>query len=131
MLVPEGLACSMLEQISEEIAECYRRAEKAAEQARQAADETLRQTYLDLERRWILLAHSYELQHRIGDFTAELKRQVAVLKPPHPSMLRVTCPRCGKPMRLERIDPAPEPRRADEMNFRCVCSYTLQLTVDR
>jgi hypothetical protein len=48
----------MLRQLSEEIAECYLRAEQARLQAKQSHD---------MERRWIGLARSYELTERLFD----------------------------------------------------------------
>jgi hypothetical protein len=46
---------------SKEIGECYRLAAEARENASAAADPVIRQDFLDIERRWLLLAH----RHRI------------------------------------------------------------------
>jgi hypothetical protein len=41
---------------SKEIGECYRLAAEARENASAAADPVIRQDFLDIERRWLLLA---------------------------------------------------------------------------
>jgi hypothetical protein len=64
----------MLENLSEEIAECYRRAAEAREWAMRAHDPALKQDFLDMERRWMSLAHSWEFTQRLSDFAAEAKR---------------------------------------------------------
>jgi hypothetical protein len=58
----------MLSKLSEEIAECYRHAENCAQRAKVESDPGLRQDFLDIERRWITLARSYELTERIERF---------------------------------------------------------------
>jgi hypothetical protein len=70
----------MLHQLSEEIAECYLRAEQARLQAKQTHDAALKQESLDMERRWIGLARSYEFTERLFDLhqaktPAELRPQ--------------------------------------------------------
>jgi hypothetical protein len=57
----------MLRQLSEEIAECYLRAEQARLQAKQAHDVAIIQESLDMERRWIGLARSYEFTECLFD----------------------------------------------------------------
>jgi len=37
-------------------------------------DLKLKQDYLDMEGRWLFLAHSYEFTERLGDFSEETKR---------------------------------------------------------
>lgn len=59
----------MLENLSESIRECYRRAEDCERQAALQIDPALRDDFLDTARRWIKLAQSYELTERIGRFT--------------------------------------------------------------
>jgi hypothetical protein len=61
----------MLRQLSEEIAECYVCGEQARLQAKQSHEAALKQESLDMERRWIGLARSYELTERLFDL--ELK----------------------------------------------------------
>jgi hypothetical protein len=66
----------VVRQLSEEIAECYRRAGEARDRANELRDPACRQDLLDMERRWIVLAHGYELTERIsrGSLTDEMKR---------------------------------------------------------
>jgi hypothetical protein len=65
----------VLQNLSEDIAECYRRAAEARERAKAAHDAALKQDFLDMERRWLSLAHSYEFTQRLSDFTREAKRR--------------------------------------------------------
>ena len=61
--------------LTEEIAECYRRAHESRKQADCTPDPSLKQDFLDLERRWLSLARSYEFSEQLSNFTAEVKRQ--------------------------------------------------------
>ena len=65
----------MLPKLTEDIAECYRRAHESREQADCTPDPSLKQDFLDLERRWLSLARSYEFSEQLSNFTAEVKRQ--------------------------------------------------------
>ena len=58
----------MLLKLSEQIAECYRRAEEARRRAQETTDPSIKEDYLGLERRWIFLAHSYEFTERLQRF---------------------------------------------------------------
>jgi hypothetical protein len=64
----------MLQKLTGEIAECYRHASEARERAN-AADAASQEDFHDMERRWLSLAHSYELAERISNFTDEVKRR--------------------------------------------------------
>ena len=64
----------MLQKLTNEIAECYRRAHESREAAKRTSDPSLKQDLLDMERRWISLAHSYEFAERLSNFTAEVRR---------------------------------------------------------
>jgi hypothetical protein len=57
----------MLNKLTVEIAECYRDAEECAQRAQREPDPGLRADFLDMERRWLALARSYE-------FTQQLRR---------------------------------------------------------
>jgi hypothetical protein len=46
--------------------ECYRRAEEARQKAEAASDPYLKADFLDSERRWLYLAHSYEFSERLS-----------------------------------------------------------------
>ena len=64
----------MLNNLSEEICECYRHAENCARKAAAQTDSKIREDFLELEQRWLFLARSYELTERLGDFSDEAKR---------------------------------------------------------
>jgi hypothetical protein len=57
----------MLHHLSEDIAECYLRAEQARHRAKQVEHAALKQESLDMERRWIALARSYEFIESLSD----------------------------------------------------------------
>jgi hypothetical protein len=59
----------MLQRLSEEIRECYRHASEAGTKADSAATEETKVDFLDIERRWLFLAHSYEFSERLSRFT--------------------------------------------------------------
>jgi hypothetical protein len=69
---PLGLA--MLQKLTKEIAECYEHASNSRQRAMQACDAVTKQDFLDMERRWLSLAHSYELAERMSDFTQTIRR---------------------------------------------------------
>jgi hypothetical protein len=60
----------MLQNLSQDVRDCYRRAEDCAEKARGAATEELREDFLRLEKSWLTLAHSYEFTDRLSAFNA-------------------------------------------------------------
>ncbi len=65
----------MLNNLSEKIRECLRHAEDCAQSAAAQTDARLKADFLDMERRWLFLARSYELTEQLTDFSAENKRQ--------------------------------------------------------
>ena len=65
----------MLESVSQQIRDCYNHAEQCAQKAAAQTDPGLRQDFLDMERRWLTLAKSYELSERLGEFSRESKRR--------------------------------------------------------
>jgi hypothetical protein len=65
----------LLENLSEEVRQCYERAEECAGQARVIQDEKLRADYLRLAQGWLKLARSYELWQRLKLFTNEDARR--------------------------------------------------------
>lgn len=67
----------MLNNLSEKIRECYRKAEDCGQKAATETDPELRRGFLDGERRWLLFASSYEFNSRLTDFSAWAKRQTA------------------------------------------------------
>jgi hypothetical protein len=65
----------MLQKLSAQIAYCYQRASECRAKAADAANEAACQEYYELERRWLMLARSYELSERITDFSGEIQRR--------------------------------------------------------
>ena len=59
----EGRALRNL--LSENIRDCYGRAEHCRRRANEQSDPGLRQDFLDCERRWLLLARGYELSEHL------------------------------------------------------------------
>jgi len=66
----------MLKNLSEEICECFRHAEDCARKAAAQSCPKLKQDFLELERRWLYLARSYEFTERLTDLCVETKRNV-------------------------------------------------------
>ena len=61
----------MLLKLSDEISECYRLAAEARQKADAANDPSTKGDFLNLERRWLFLAHSYEFSERLTLFTSQ------------------------------------------------------------
>ena len=125
----------MLRKVPDQIAWCYQRARECCARAADGTNEADKQGFLDLERRWLMLARSYELSERVTDYTNKIAHRLGALRPPeqqHPAIPRVRCPECGQRMRLAYIEPCADERRsADTSLFTCTCGYTYQLTTDR
>jgi hypothetical protein len=64
----------MLNNLNEESREWYRQAARCARQADAETDAKVKQQYLQLQRLWLLLAHSYEFTESHADFSNETKR---------------------------------------------------------
>ena len=97
----------MLRKVQDQIAYCYQRAVECRAKAANGSDAVAKQELLDLERRWLMLARSYELSERFTDYTNEVARRLHILRPPepqHPAVPRIRCPECGRRMRLGRVD---------------------------
>jgi hypothetical protein len=60
----------MLNNLSQQIRECLRHAEDCARQAAAQGCPKLKADFLDMERRWLFLARSYEFTERVSDFSA-------------------------------------------------------------
>jgi PAS domain S-box-containing protein len=73
--MPAAGACAVLQNLSDEIKLCYERAAEAKERADQALDPEAKADFLNIERRWLLLARSYEFGERLDDFTRENTRR--------------------------------------------------------
>jgi hypothetical protein len=124
-------ACVMLQNVSEAIRDCYRRASECREWAAKARHADTRQHYLRMEDRWLKLARSYEFTGRLTDFTAEMKRRIADDEATLP-LPAIECPRCGGTMRLTRIEPVPAGAtpQAESVTLECDCRYSLQQIVE-
>jgi hypothetical protein len=66
----------VLNNLSKEIRECYRHAQDCALKATAHIDVQLKQDFLDLERRWLFMARSYEFSERLTDLSDEIKPRV-------------------------------------------------------
>jgi hypothetical protein len=64
---------AVLKNLSKQIRECLQHAENCARKADAQTDPKIIADFLDLERRWLLLARSYEFTERLGDFSGETK----------------------------------------------------------
>jgi hypothetical protein len=73
----------MLKSLSEEIRECYEHAEICARKAAAHTNPKLKQDFLDMERRWLALARSFEFSHSLSDFRNQTKRQMANFAKPN------------------------------------------------
>jgi hypothetical protein len=62
----------LLQKAQAEAAFCHQRAEENRRMAEQPGDPALKETYLDLERRWARLALSYEDPEQYIHLTAQL-----------------------------------------------------------
>ena len=65
----------MLQNLSEEIRECLRRAEECKRLSKTALSPAAIKDYLDMEQRWLKLARSYEFAERLSDFTKPFRRR--------------------------------------------------------
>jgi hypothetical protein len=63
----------MLQNLSEEIRECLRRAEECRLLSKTAPSPAAIKGYLDMEERWLTLARSYEFSERLSRFTEQPK----------------------------------------------------------
>jgi hypothetical protein len=59
----------VLQKLAKEIAECYGLARDCRERAERALDLATKNDFLDQERCWLSLAHSYEFAERLSAFT--------------------------------------------------------------
>jgi len=62
-------------QLTEEIAECYRHASHCRERAKRAIGPETERDFLEMERRWLSLARSYELAERLAAPFSSRKQQ--------------------------------------------------------
>jgi hypothetical protein len=108
------------------IADCHRLAREARSKAERATDFAVKRDFLHLERRWLLLAQSYEWVERRSDARDQSDNRIAIFmppEPPDPSLPRVMCPACGKLMTLKSITPSVD-GRTETSAFNCACGNT-------
>jgi hypothetical protein len=65
-------ATAMSRKLTEAIEKCRRQAAECRESAHAADDHIAKEDFLDLERRWLLLARSYEFVDRLSASTKRL-----------------------------------------------------------
>jgi hypothetical protein len=65
----------MIQKLTDEIAECYGHARACRERAERVLDPATKNDFLDQERRWLSMAHSYEFAERLSAFTEEVRRR--------------------------------------------------------
>jgi len=65
----------MLQNLSEEIRECLRRAEECKRLSKTAQSTSAIEDYLNMEHRWLTLARSYEFAETLSRFTASRSRK--------------------------------------------------------
>ena len=65
----------MLQNLSEEIRECLRRAEECKRMSRTALSASAILEYLEMEQRWLALARSYEFTERLSRFTEPFRKR--------------------------------------------------------
>jgi hypothetical protein len=68
----------MLQDLTESVRECLRKAEECRHVAESAPDEQTRSDYLDIERRWLRLAESYQLSDRASRWIDAIRQRGAV-----------------------------------------------------
>jgi len=65
----------MLQKLKNEIAECYQHALECRRSGDESSDPGSKQDFLDMERRWLQLAHSYEFAGHLSNFTEPFSRR--------------------------------------------------------
>ncbi len=127
----------MFQKISTQFADyCYERADESRALAAAAVNEIDKAEYLDIERRWIMLARCYELNERITNLADDdVRSRLRVLippAPPHPAVPRPTCEHCGCKMRLTHIEPVLKNGHVTNTSgFACKCGFTCRQVADR
>jgi hypothetical protein len=66
-----------LQNLSNEVRECLRRDEECKRLAECAPTEAGKLDYLEMERRWLCLARSYEFEERLANFVEPLRKPSA------------------------------------------------------
>jgi hypothetical protein len=69
----------MLQNLSDEVRECLQRAEQSAQRAKGEPNPAIKRDFLDMKRRWLKLARSYQFLDQLGSFTTHNKQKQAEL----------------------------------------------------
>src|SRR5262249_49050771 len=62
----------MLQQLSQQVRQCYERAAEAKQKAGATGDRVFKADLVDMEKHWLVLARSYAFTESLGDFTAAM-----------------------------------------------------------
>jgi len=65
----------MLNNLSEQIRDCYRHAQDCARKAAEQTDPNLKQDFLELEESWLFLARSFKFNERLDDSSDVMNRR--------------------------------------------------------
>jgi hypothetical protein len=69
----------VLNKLSEQVRQCHLHAEHCAQQATVQTDPKPKDNFWEMERRWLMLARSYEFTERLDDFSNETNRRIDTL----------------------------------------------------
>jgi hypothetical protein len=61
--------------LTKDISECYQHAEQCRRLAETTIIPSAKDDFLNMEQRWLSLAHSYEFVERLSDFTEPFRRR--------------------------------------------------------
>lgn len=67
--------CAMPKSLSNQIRECYLRAEECRYRAETASPPSIRDDYVAMERRWLSLARGYEFAEQLDSFTSPFNKR--------------------------------------------------------
>ena len=67
-----GSVAGVLQNVSEEIRECYQHAEDCARRAAAERNPRIKQDFLDMQQRWLRLARSFEFAQRLNTFVGKV-----------------------------------------------------------
>ena len=65
----------MLNNVSEQIRDCYLHAQDCARKAAEQTNPNLKQDFLELEESWLFLARSFKFNERLGDSSDVMNRR--------------------------------------------------------
>jgi hypothetical protein len=99
----------VLNDLSKQVAHCYRRAAECKELAMLAVGATGQQLYLEREQAWLALARSYEFSERLSQMIKEIQRRQRRSMPPRRRISQAfklpTCSTCNVEMQFQASHP--------------------------